>query len=1088
MPYYEEVIQLVIKTDQANAQLAAVKRYWEAEKAAMEAAGFKVQIKAEEFKVDLNKLVRDQQAIQDKARSDEAKAQEKARANELKATIRAAKERAAAEQREAKDSAREFENIFAQASRAKMQAERARSREERLVAVELYRYRREMDEEEHRRRMAHVREQSQAQAQAAKFNSIFTPGGRPLPVSTSSAPASSVNVSAGLRAGAGAAGAIGAYPAAGVLYATANAMQLVGKSTLPVSTALLGFGSALAVVGGVYTGYKFIEWGLEFNRELARMSTLLADASVSGDEFQQMLDKTAASALKLSAEFNMDKLDVVKAFKEALSSGIDASDLERFTRVVATFATATSSDLQSTTNLLTSIKDSYRLSIGEMTEASDILFDAIDVGKLNVGQLNMNFGRLSGVAAAAGIELKEVAGFVALLTRQGMTTANAITSVIQTINGLQNPSEKAKKALMEAGVAIGDTAFRGKNLVDVFQQLKEVTGGSGDIIGSMFDEERARRGVTGAIRGVNLYKQQIIPAMEQIGTSAKASERALNNLADNFGKRITEISNTITNASSKTGGWLNELMFGKTDDEAKRNAALVDRINKFKAMAVKKMAEQNTSDPALLESQIFGVEGPKATAGLSQYGEGAAEEFIMVQNRTLAEVRVAIETAYAEAKDAAVKSLREIDEEVQDTLTHTAKMIKDMSDSMNVTKMGSKETRAFNSRITDEQKDLITDLEYELELRKELLKQEEDKQRIQSQRELSSWVDMNITPVEDRLATAVADNDAEGIRKYSAELEKAKKQLEGFAEILEVSIASNPTFGKLAGEVFDFVHQIETMRARILTQDDREVRQEKEKAEKESLRAQEKQIDEFASNVEKIYNQDVANYKKAQDEKKKASDKLMRDVQKNEEAFLSLQKKLRSEIIDSQMRARADDPRAQGRLARSEREDQEKNLRNIIDKGGSRAEFDAAANAYLEAAQAVRNAMGTEDERRANRNYQEDINTLGGLNTSFNSQYKDAANADMNEINKRMKGEAVRSPEDIATAAARQALEAVKVEKVMLDAKIDLQVDGTLSKETEDRIAASVIKKIQAINKNKNYTDSNYDPKSRNPSTVINDD
>jgi hypothetical protein len=215
----------------------------------------------------------------------------------------------------------------------------------------------------------------------------------------------------------------------------------------------------------------------------------------------------------------------------------------------------------------------------------------------------------------------------------------------------------------------------------------------------------------------------------------------------------------------------------------------------------------------------------------------------------------------------------------------------------------------------------------------------------------------------------------------------------------------------------------------------------------------------------------------------------MRDLQKNEEAFFTLQKKLRSAMIESQMDQRSDDPRAQGRLARLEKEDQEKNLRQIIEKKGSRDEFDAAAAAFMDAAKSGRDASTADGDRdRGNRNYQEDINTLGGLNTSFNSEYKIRAKSDLNEINSRMQGQAVRSPEEIARLAAQQALEAVKVEKVMLDAQIDLQIDGDLSKESEDRLAATIINKIKATTKNQNQTGNNYDPRTRSPASVVADD
>lgn len=364
----------------------------------------------------------------------------------------------------------------------------------------------------------------------------------------------SIPVSSAMRFGAGIAGATGNYRAASGLYAGANAAGMTGAG-IGVGAAV-GIGAAAALPIGAA---GLVYYGKELNQALASMSTLLTPTINGFDGLSVAMDAAAKSAINVSNRFGVDVVDVVKSFKDALSSGVDAKDLERFGMATGVLATALGEDIGKTTGLLTSFKDNYNLTITEMLSLSDKLFNVVDVGKVNVSQMNNTLGRVIPIAQSAGISINDMLGSFAALTR-GMSTNQAVTALGNTISQIISPSEKAKKAMDALGIAYGDAAFKSRTLAEVWQEILDKTGGRGDLLAQMFPEMQANRGISFLTRHVSLVKETTDAVKEQ-NTAVVASLRAQDTLFDNLGKKITSVANSLKKSGSDLGTGLNS--FGK---------------------------------------------------------------------------------------------------------------------------------------------------------------------------------------------------------------------------------------------------------------------------------------------------------------------------------------------------------------------------------------------------------------------------------------------------------------------------------------------------------------------------------------------
>lgn len=1124
---HEEIISLILKTDQMNAGLKDIETRFNAAKALL-GEEIKVRIKADDYIIDLKKLelarIKSEENIAKLAlriAADKEKAALKAQQDEekyaAKAALRAAKDAAAMEAAFAKGIAAQDKEIerqrvnnekLAAASAARQakaetaeriraakdyaamqaaadKADIARVKEEAArqhqIDVELHRFRVEGDKEAHARRMQQIREEATLSKQASQFNNIFAPGGKPLGITPGAAPTpGGFNASATLRAGAGAAGAIGAYPAAGALYASANAMQALGISTITATQAAVLFAPAIAAVGAAFVAYKFVEWGAEFSRELARMSTLMLSTKASAEEFATALDRTATSALKISSAFNMEAIDVLKAFKEALSSGIDVSDLERFTTTAAKLSVATQTSIMDTVNLLTSIKDAYGFSVGEMAHQSDLLFNSINVGKVQLKDYVTGFARLADAGNAAGVRIEELHNAIDGMTRVGMPANRTMTSMVATIHALENPSKQMIENMGALGLSLEDINLRARGLDAVMASISKATkGGVGADIGKLFEDERARQGIKSYIRAANIITNEVIPANKELDTSAVAAGRAMNNLSDDIGKMLTKMSNDITASSHATGSWFDRLWYGSGEEKATKLKQVEDDVKAMVRVTKDALSRGNTEEGALRTAMA--VTRPH----LLKRSDEQLDSNLDNARESMAQLRVAMQYALGEIRDDAVKVAREIDEALQKAIIDAALLLDKVSKPIALTKMSKVEAKELNSRATDEQKQKLLDLAEEMEDEKELLETKKKQLAVDMEAKQIAFANANINPIEDKINAAMREGGDKGsLPGLTAKLEDTKKEFAKFSETVKDELTNTAAFDPFLAKIFDLTLTIETMRARISGQDTNKMTADKKKAADKADADAVKAKEEFNSIVERLYNDDLKAYEKAQKARvalfKEADKEVTKQAKKSAETLATIN----NNILKSKMDAKKDDPGAQGRIAREARDTALAEVKNAAG-GSDENKFNSAMSKYQTASEGARDAMSRIDNERAQRAYQEDQAALVGPQGTFDENFKWAAQQKAMSTSSRDNSVAVRSPQQLAKDASKVMQTTTEITKVVLDAQVKLQVDGTLSEQTKAELVKLVTDKVKQMNSNRNPSPSAYDPSNRESRSVV---
>lgn len=254
-------------------------------------------------------------------------------------------------------------------------------------------------------------------------------------------------------------------------------IESVGNKIMPIS-------AATAAAGGAA-----IKMAWDFEDAMAKVSTI-------ADETEVPLEELKAAILELSDETGIAAGEIAQNVYDAISAGQKTGDAVDFVRKATDLARAGFADSGNALDLLTTIMNAYKLEAEEVTEVSDILIATQNLGKTTVAELSTSMGKIIPTAKAAGVQLDQVAAGYALMTANGVATAESTTYMNSMLNELnksgttvsdtlKNQTGKSFSELMAEGYTLGDvlgiinTAAMAdnKSLMDMFGSAEAAKAG-----------------------------------------------------------------------------------------------------------------------------------------------------------------------------------------------------------------------------------------------------------------------------------------------------------------------------------------------------------------------------------------------------------------------------------------------------------------------------------------------------------------------------------------------------------------------------------------------------------------------------------
>lgn len=283
-----------------------------------------------------------------------------------------------------------------------------------------------------------------------------------------------------------------------------------------------------------------IQTGSLYETSLAKVGTI---ADLGKLSIQQLGDQITAT----SNSMGIAATDIAEATYQAISAGQDTSNAVAFAGQAAKLATAGFTSTTSAVDILTTALNAYGLSADQASHVSDVLLTTQNLGKTSVDELSSSMGKVIPLAAAYSVSVENLSSALAVMTANGIATAEATTYTKSMLNELGDTGSTVGKILQaETGQSFAQLSADGKSLGDVLQILYDNVGGDSTAFAGLWSSVEAG---TGALSLASGGADKFNGVLAQMVDSAGATDTAYQTMTDTFQHSMESLQTTAENLS-----------------------------------------------------------------------------------------------------------------------------------------------------------------------------------------------------------------------------------------------------------------------------------------------------------------------------------------------------------------------------------------------------------------------------------------------------------------------------------------------------------------------------------------------------------
>lgn len=314
-----------------------------------------------------------------------------------------------------------------------------------------------------------------------------------------------------------------------------NVSQASGKMSdklKPVSTTIVGTGVASATAS------------ITFEDSMAKVMTIADETIVSYDDMKKAI-------IDLSNQTGISANEIANNVYDAISAGQSTGDAVNFVTESTKLAKAGFAEAGQSLDLLTTIMNSYELEASEVNKVSDILINTQNVGKVTVGELSADMGKLIPTAKATSVNLEQVATGYALMTSKGIKSAESTTYMNSMLNELSKSGTKVSDSIKTlTGKSFQELMASGKSVGDILNILDENAKANGKSLADMFgSSEAAKAAMILVTDSGNAFNE----VLSEMGNVAGATDKAFNTISDTSGNKLRVSLNEVKNSAINMG-------------------------------------------------------------------------------------------------------------------------------------------------------------------------------------------------------------------------------------------------------------------------------------------------------------------------------------------------------------------------------------------------------------------------------------------------------------------------------------------------------------------------------------------------------
>lgn len=304
-----------------------------------------------------------------------------------------------------------------------------------------------------------------------------------------------------------------------------------------------------AIIGGVLAvGAGFAKATMDaagFEKQMAEVFTLIPEAS------EQARDQMTAHAREVAKEIGVIPSEVAPALYQAISAGVPADNVFSFIEAANKAAVGGVTDLTTAVDGLTSVVNAYGAEVLDVTEASDIMFTAVKLGKTDFGELAGFLYQVIPTAASLGVSFEEVGAGLAAITAQGTPTRVASTQLRQMFVELSKESSETAKTFSNlAGESFKDFVAGGGTVEGALKIMGDYAASTDQSISDLFSSVEAGNA---ALQLTGEGAEKFAVNLAEMENAAGATDKAFETMEGTLSRQLDKIHAQLSTKATELG-------------------------------------------------------------------------------------------------------------------------------------------------------------------------------------------------------------------------------------------------------------------------------------------------------------------------------------------------------------------------------------------------------------------------------------------------------------------------------------------------------------------------------------------------------
>ena len=272
-----------------------------------------------------------------------------------------------------------------------------------------------------------------------------------------------------------------------------------------------------AMLKSAFTG------GTEFETAIAKVGTIADTAKVPLDELKRQISD-------VSGTMGIEGVNLAEATYQAISASVATEDAVAFAAKASKLAAAGFTSESSAVDILTTALNAYGLGADEAGHVSDVLLTTQNLGKTSVDELSSSMGKVIPLASAYNVSLENLSSGLAIMTANGIATAEATTYTKSMLNELGDTGSDVSEILQnETGQSFAQLMDSGASLGDVLQILYDSVDGDSTAFAGLWSSVEAG---TGALSLADAGAEKFNDVLGQMQADSNLTETAYATMTD----------------------------------------------------------------------------------------------------------------------------------------------------------------------------------------------------------------------------------------------------------------------------------------------------------------------------------------------------------------------------------------------------------------------------------------------------------------------------------------------------------------------------------------------------------------------------